>query len=183
MFHKISKIFLLTLIFLFANGATVIRAEEDSTGEYLVKAAFLYNFAKFVEWPDEAFSSPGDPIVLCILGDDPFDAAIETISGKFIRGRKLKIEVISKIDKIEKCHILFICRSEKGRLKRFLDIAKKSGILTVADMKDFAGQGGIINFVKSGNKIKFEINVDAARDAGLKISSKLLKLANIVPNK
>ncbi len=117
------------------------------------------------------------------LGDDPFATAIETIRGKYIRGRKLKVKVISNIEDIDKCHILFICRSEKDRLKQLLDIVKKTGVLTVSNMKDFAGQGGIINFIKSGNKIKFEINVDAAQYAGLKISSKLLKLAKIVPNK
>jgi len=181
MIHKIIKIFLITLIFLFPGKTAVTRAEEDMTGEYLVKAAFLYNFAKFVEWPEKVFSSPDDPINLYILGEDPFDTAIETIRGKTIRGRELKIKVISNIEDMDKCHILFICRSEKDGLESLLDRVKKSGVLSVADMDDFAVRGGIINFFKSGNKIKFEINVDAAQHSGLKISSKLLKLARIVP--
>jgi len=183
MIHKIVIIFLITIMLFSASVATVTRADEDLSGEYLVKAAFLYNFAKFVEWPNEAFSRPDDPIVLYILGDDPFDAAIETISGKVIRGRELKVKVISNIEKIDKCHILFICRSEKDHLKQLLDIMKKAGTLTVADINGFADKGGIVNFIKSGNKVKFEINLDAAKDAGLNISSKLLKLAKIVRNK
>ncbi len=180
---KILKIFFIIIFFIIASAAKVTLAEEDSSAEYLVKSAFIYNFAKFVEWPDEAFSSTSAPIILCILGNDPFGATIETISGKVIRGRKLKVKVISKIEDIDKCHILFVCRSEKDHLKQFLDIMKNTESLTIADMNGFADQGGIINFIKSGNKIKFEINLDAANDAGLRISSKLLKLAKIVRNK
>ncbi len=183
MIHKIIKILFISAAIFFSSGVIDVRAKEDLTGEYLVKAAFIYNFAKFVEWPDEAFQNSEDPIVLCILGKNPFDKATETIRGKFIRGRKLEIRFISKMEGLDKCHILFICRSEMDSLGQYLDVVKKTKILTVADMKGFSELGGIINFIKSGNKIKFKINVDAAKDAGLKISSKLLKLATIVRNK
>ncbi len=157
-------------------------AEDDLTGEYLVKAAFLHNFAKFVEWPAESFSDNSSPITLCILGEDPFGDALETIRGKAVKGRKLVIKQSLRIEDLGQCHMLFISSSEKNRLIHVLDLVKTPNVLTVGDMESFAWHGGIVNLVKKANKIKFEINVDSAIEAGLKISSKLLKLAKIVEN-
>ncbi len=182
MIYKMIK-FIIALSFFLAGSVPHAGAEDDMTGEYLVKAAFLYNFAKFVEWPEAAFSDPRSPIKLCILGEDPFGVALETIRGKAVRGRKLEIKKITRIEDLEKCHILFISSSERDQLPQVLDLEKMPNVLTVGDMESFAGEGGVVNLVKVGNKIKFEINMEAAWKAGLKISSKLLKLAKIVGSK
>jgi len=179
MIDKAFKI-IISILLLLASNAPHAGAEDDMTGEYLVKAAFLYNFAKFVEWPNEAFPDARSPISLCILGDDPFGAALETIRGKAVRGRKLVIKKYTQIENIQTCHILFISSSERDRLNQVLDLLKTSNVLTVGDIEKFANKGGVVNLIKIGNKIKFEINVAKAREAGLKISSKLLKLAKIV---
>jgi len=179
MIHKVFK-FIIAFVFFLTASAPHAGAEDDLTGEYLVKAAFLYNFAKFVEWPAEAFPDDSAPITLCILGQDPFGGALETIRGKSVKGRKLVIRQSMRVEDLEMCHMLFISSSEKDRLNRILDLVESPNVLTVGDMESFARHGGVVNLIKTGNKIKFEINVDAAREAGLKISSKLLKLAKIV---
>ena len=135
-----------------------------------------------MEWPTEAFSDARSPLILGILGEDPFGAALETIRGKVVKGRTLVIKQFLQVEDLQKCHILFISSSERDRLTHVLALAGTPNVLTVGDMDGFAGHGGVINLVKTGNKIKFEINMDAARAAGLKISSKLLKLARIVGN-
>ncbi len=181
MLGKTAEIILIAF-FLLVSSVANTRAENDMTEEYLVKAAFLYNFAKFVEWPDNAFTASSSPIKLFILGDNPFGETIESIRGKVVRGRKLVIKHISRTENLDGCHILFICSSEKDRLIQVLDIMKDSNVLTVGDMEDFARRGGIVELVNAGNKVKFKVNVGAAQKAGLKISSKLLKLAKIVKN-
>lgn len=158
------------------------RAEENLTAEYLVKAAFLYNFTKFVEWPAEAFNDNDAPIFLGILGDDPFGSAIKTIEGKTIKGRKLIIKRFSRVENLNECHILFICSSERKRLSQILDRVKSKNVLTVGETEEFVQTGGILSLVKDGKKIKFGVNLNAAREAGVKVSSKLLKLAKFVIN-
>jgi len=158
--------------------------EAAVLGEYEVKAAFLFNFAKFVEWPADAFDDPKSPIVVGILGDDPFGSIIEkTVAGKTVREKEFVIKRSRRIEDVERCHILFVSSSEEARLREILDKVKNSNVLTVGDTEGFAGRGGIINLTKEQNKVRFEINVDAAKRAGLKISSKLLKLAKVVRDK
>ncbi len=159
-------------------------AQDPQTGEYLIKAAFLYNFAKFVEWPEtqDVENDLRSSVILGILGNDPFGKAIETIQGKTVKGKKLRVKHFSRVEDLESCHMLFICSSERQGLIHVLNRVNGSNVLTVGDMHRFAQLGGMVNLVKEGNKIKFEINVNAVRKAGLKISSKLLKLARIVEN-
>lgn len=149
--------------------------------EYQVKAAFLYNFAKFVEWPPEEFKTPKDPILVCVLGHNPFGSSLEdVIRGKSIEGRGFAFRQVSNAEQARSCQILFVS-SEDG--KRFHALArglKAAGILTVGEMQGFAADGGIINFKLDGDRVRFEINVDAAERAQLRISSKLLSLAEIV---
>jgi len=171
----------LSLIILFAVCAVTNAADTSSPGEYQVKAAFLYNFAKFVEWPTEAFPATNTAIILCILGEDPFGIDLEqAVKGKTANGKELTIRRIKEVQELKICHILFISSSEKKRLSQILEVTKNSSILTVGEMDRFAKLGGIINFVIEENKVRFEINVDVAEQAGLKINSKLLKLARIV---
>jgi hypothetical protein len=157
-----------------------VQAEERLPNEYQVKMAFLFNFARFVEWPTDAFAEAGSPIILGILGDDPFGSSLDTIRGKTINGRKLIINKFKDVEDIRACHILFISNSEKNRLPRILTFLRQSKILTVGDTKKFTLKGGVINFIIENNKVGFEINVDAGKRAGLRISSKLLSLARIV---
>ncbi len=155
-------------------------AAAAESREYLLKAPFLYNFAKFTTWPTEAFSGPQKPFRLCILGEDPFGAAMESIEGKSIKQRPLAVFRIAQVSDAERCHILFVSTSEEERLRAILDDLHERPILTISDMPNFAWAGGIINLKTVEDQIRFDINVDAANAADLRLSSKLLRLGNIV---
>lgn len=169
-------------VFVAAISFTVLGISQTlSPTEYQVKAAFLYNFAKFVEWPTEAFSDTTTPIIIGILGDDPFESDLDQIvKGKRVNGREFVIKRFKELEDLEICHILFISTSEHKNLSKITRTLKNSGVLTVSEMKEFTKMGGIINFILEENKVRFEINVDAAEREGLKLSSQLLKLARIV---
>jgi hypothetical protein len=162
------------------GGSSIVNAEPGNSPEYLIKAAYLYNFMKFVEWPPEAFRDRLSPIDLYILGTDPFGEVLGSISDKVIKGRRLRIKHVNRVDQISGGHILFISASEKENLRHTLRAVRNSAILTVSEMNGFAQQGGIINFITVENKIQFEINPDAAQQSRLKIGSQLLRLAKIV---
>ena len=155
-------------------------ARAGPSREYLVKAAFLYNFAKFTVWPAKVFADPSTPLRLCLLGKDPFQGALDSLAGKTVRKRKLEIHRLAKTTALGKCHLLFVSASENKRLDTILKILRGMPVLAIGDMPDFAHSGGIINLKTVRNKVRFEINVNAARRAHLKFSSKLLRLAEIV---
>jgi hypothetical protein len=175
---------ILITMFLFLSvlvgGSSIMNANPPASPEYLIKAAYLYNFTKFVEWPSEAFKDNLSPINLYILGTDPFGEALNSIRDKTVKGRRISIKHVNHIEEISECHILFISASEKENLRHILNTLKNSAILTVSEMEQFAQRGGIINFITVENRIHFEINPDASQHSGLKISSQLLKLAKIV---
>lgn len=153
---------------------------EDRTREYRIKAAFLYNFAKFTEWPAGSFADPQAPLRICVYGDDPFGDALESIAGKTVRGRPVEVDRLDALSAGLPCHLLFISESEAPNLPRILAALQRRPVLTVADIPGFAGAGGIINLkVNKEDKIRFEINVAKARLAGLRLSAKLLSLAEI----
>ena len=154
-------------------------AETTASQEYLIKAAFLYNFAKFVDWPSDAFKDEQSPLYLSILGDDPFGSALDSLRDKTVRGRPLVIRRCKSIEQVAGSHILFISPSEKDNLRPILNALKNSSILTVSETDRFGQQGGMINFLTVDNKIQFEINPVAAQGGRLKIGSQLLKLARI----
>lgn len=162
------------------GSAAEAPAENAGSGEYQVKAAFLYNFAKFVKWPDRAFSGPDAPFVIGVLGEDPFGDALDTIKGKTVKGRTVLVKRLDGIRDGKSCHILFISSSESGRVKEILNSLIGSPVLLVGDMERVAQRGGMINFIIDRNKVSFEVNAEAARKAGLTISSQLLKLARTV---
>jgi hypothetical protein len=148
--------------------------------EYQIKAVFLYNFAQFVDWPQTAFADDHSPFVVAVLGDDPFGAALdETIRGERLNGRGLAVIRSNRVEDLLACHILFISRSESGRLDQVLSALKGRSILTVSDIDGFSHLGGMIQFVTENNKVRLRINNDAARSAGLKISSKLLRPSQV----
>ena len=155
-------------------------ANAQVSQEYEIKAAFLYNFIKLIEWPPEVLPESSPNITMCVLGEDPFGETIDFIADKSVKGKKLLIRRLANPTGTEHCNILFISSSEQGRLVPILNSIKRPGVLTVGDMERFVQQGGIINLVVERNKVRFEINMDAAERAGLKISSKLLNLARVV---
>lgn len=155
-------------------------AQDKSAGEYQVKAAMLFNVAKFVEWPADDSGSNKDAFRMCVIGRNPFGTALEGLKGKPVKGRPLLPVQLADIDEIGACKVLFISRSEKRNLAAILNSAGRSGVLTVSDIDRFAASGGIIGFVEVEGKIRLEVNLAAAQQAGLNISSQLLKLARIV---
>ena len=157
-----------------------VHAESPPSREYVVKAAFLYNFAKFVKWPEATFPVTDKTISICILGKDPFGPALNTIEDKFLKGKKVVIRHVETLDQDEDCRIVFISNSEHEHFPQILDTLKYSNVLTVGDTDGFTKLGGILNFVLVEGKVRFEINVTAAEQAGLKISSQLLKLADSI---
>jgi hypothetical protein len=157
--------------------ASIVVAEEPS--EPQVKAAFVYNFTKFVQWPNHILP-PGEPqLSLCVFGSDPLADALESLKGKSASGRQLSVRRITGVEDAGRCQIVYVGRSERDQARNILK-GIKAGILTIGDMNQFTSSGGIINFVIVENRVSFEINIDAAERSGLKISSQLLKLAKIV---
>ena len=152
-------------------------SKADSLKEYQIKAAFIYNFIKFIEWPNQ---NTFDTFNICILGKDPFGEAIDILKGKRVKGWKIKILRMNSLEKAESCQVIFISPSEASSLKEILSFFKNKPILTISEIPGFIEKGGIINFIIINNKIRFEINDKVAREGGLKISSKLLRLARKV---
>jgi uncharacterized protein DUF4154 len=169
--------FLLLTVLLAAFQAA---AATETAAEYDVKAAFLYNFTKFVEWPPEAFTDAGSPFQLCVLGEDPFGKSLQAIAEEPVGERKITLLRTPKMADPAGCQILFISRSEKERMPQILSELRDAPVLTVGDTGGFLDHGGIINFILEGGKVRFEINQEAAERAGIKISSKLLRLATRV---
>lgn len=153
-------------------------AKDPAELENQLKGAFLVKFALFVEWPPRAFMKPNDPIVLGILGKDPFGDQFElAVQTQVANGRRFVLKRFQEPNGLEACHILFISSSEKERLPEILQALRNSFTLTVGDLANFAEQGGILEFIKEEGKVRFEINVDAAESKNLKISAKLLQVS------
>ena len=153
----------------------------SSLNEYEVKTAFLYQFTKFVEWPDTRVDSPDFGI--CFLGDNSFEDILHQLDNEPVGERAVKTHISEDISQLTSCQILFISKSQKARLDRILEELQEKSVLTVGETQGFLEKGGIINFVKEGNKIRFNINQKQAEQAGIKISSKLLSVASKVIEK
>jgi hypothetical protein len=148
--------------------------------EYSIKAAVIYNFAKFTAWPDQAFPAKETPLRFCILGQDPFGETLKTIVGKSVHGRELQVHRPVDLTDAEDCHLVFVSRSENGRLPEVLRGLGKRPILTISEIDDFAAVGGMIAIKIPEGKIRFEVNLESARTAGLYLSSRLLGLAKVL---
>ena len=156
-------------------------AAAELASEYQVKAVFVFNFSHFVDWPPQSFTAPNEPFVIGILGGDPFGARLdEAVRGEHVTEHPLVVRRFHSIDEIEGCQILFIDRSEVGQLGRIVSTLSHRNILTVSEIDQAAQRGVIIQFATEDNHIRLKINLDAAHTAGLSISSKLLRLADIV---
>jgi hypothetical protein len=161
--------------------ASSIASGDAALTEYQVKAAFLVNFAQFIEWPDGTFTAADSPIVVGVLGEDPFGDTLEkTFADVSAQGRRLVVRRGSVADDMRSCQLLFVSRSERDRTAEILATMKDLSIVTVSEIPDFARRGGIINFYIENKKVRFEINAGAAERKQLKISSQLLKRARVV---
>jgi uncharacterized protein DUF4154 len=168
-------------LLLFVAGPLAAQTVRAAASD--VQAVFLFNFAQFVEWPSDAFADAKAPLVIGILGDDPFGSVLdETVRGETVRGRPFKIRRYRRLDDVKDCHILFIGRSEANRLEDILASVKERPILTVSNSDDFDSQGGIIRFIIEQSRIRLSIDLEAAQATRLTFSSKLLRSAAIVPS-
>jgi hypothetical protein len=168
----------------FLGGANPGRGAEPAFTEYQVKALFLLNFTRYVEWPAASFAETNTPIVIALYGEDKFgDELKKAVESKLVAGRTIVIRPVENDDEAAKCHLLYLNVSDKKRLGEILAKVKGLPVLTVGQTDQFMEQGGMINFVKKEGRVRLEINLDAARQANLQISSKLLSVADVVKGK
>lgn len=153
----------------------------QSADEYRVKAAFLFNFTKFVEWPSLAFHDTKDPIYICVFGSNPFGTALkEAVHGKVIQNRVLEVRLVADPAQSNGCQVLFVPASERKQLRPILDAAAGHGVLTIGEADWFLRDGGVINLRIESGSVRIQVNPQAADQQHLQISSKLLSLAEIV---
>jgi hypothetical protein len=156
-------------------------ARGQAAIEYEVKAAYMYNFAKFVDWPTQVFDSPAQPIVFCMLGQTPLGPALSTaLSGKVVDKRPLLFRQLTDSKEVSKCQVLFISSPDKQHLRQTLGDVKSLNVLTVGDAEDFTNEGGAVRFVLIADRVRLEFNLDAVEDAKLRVSAKLLSLGTIM---
>ncbi|PYS95524.1 MAG: DUF4154 domain-containing protein [Acidobacteria bacterium] len=156
-------------------------APAAALSDYRIKAAYLYYFTTFVDWPPDTFSKSGDALVIGVLGEDPFGAVLdETLRGKTVKDRPLRVKRFASIKEARDSHILFISSSEQDRLASILKALEGTTVLTVGEIDHFASRGGEIGFRVEDRKVRFDINVTAVERARLKVSAQLMKLGHIV---
>ncbi len=178
--HRCGSLLLILLALIWGEGAL----SADGTNEDQLKAAYLYNFAKFVEWPPNRFEGDTSPIRFGIIGDERFLGVLDGIvDGRSVGGREIELSSYRSVSQAEDCHLLFLGAARSDERDELLDFFKGAAVLTVGETDGFTERGGMVKFYLEGNKVRFEINEDAARGEGVKISSRLLKLARIVSTK
>ena len=172
-------------IFGLLPGGQVAAATADTVSrEYQVKAAFLYNFTKFVEWPSQHFANEDRPLVIGVLGRNPFGGELEQITwGRRVNGREITIAFIDTAAAAAAADLVFVCAGEESRFEAMSTALRQAQVLTIGESPRFADAGGMITFLREADKIRFAVNRDSAERAGLKISAQLLKLATDVQHK
>jgi hypothetical protein len=191
------KVYILTAVFIAWWAAAYAHDDSLHTKEHQIKAAFLYNFIKFTDWPEGKVAEP-NTITIGLLGEHPFEDAFDPVKDKTVRNNRLiikdlgrfrqsfpeddsgKLQFDNYIEQLRKCHVLFICDSERENFKTIIDAIKGYGVLTVGETEDFLDVGGIITFIPGTSKPVFEINLKVCEREGLKISSSVLRLARRV---
>ena len=162
-------------------AAAPLPAQTNVRREYQVKAVFLFNFAQFVDWPAPAFADPAAPLVVGVLGTDPFGQDLnDVVRGESVGTHKLEIKYYARAEDIDACHILFISSSEGPRIDKIVDQLANRAILTVSDADNAARRGVMIRFISDNGRIRLRVNLESSRQAGLQISSKILRRAEIV---
>lgn len=162
-------------------GWVPVVAQDDAPSEYAVKAAMISKFVNFINWPEQSFEAPSDPVILTVLGADPFGSDLEDMmQGVTVTGRRIVVQRVRDERHLTPCHILFVSGSEQERFKEIIQRFQGRGLLTVGDTAGFCEQGGVVNFYREGRHIRFQINPSAAVRERITISSQLLKLARIV---
>ena len=178
---RLLRLITIAIVILPSLGFEAHAQDSSVSSEYLIKAGFIYNFANLVQWPTNAFAQLDSPIVIGILGEDPFGPVLDRVlAGKRVNGRVFLVKRLKSVVDLKECHILFVSSSEIAHLADAIHLVKGMPILTIGEIPGFAKRGGIINLVLEDNKVHFEVNVDAAKEADLTISSRLLALARIV---
>jgi hypothetical protein len=158
------------------------RAQPIFSTEYEIKSVLLFNLAQFVEWPGAAFDTPSSPIVIGVVGENPFGNSLEkVIEGETVQNRKLIVRYFRRPSEIEGCHLLFISRSESARVDAIFSHLKGRPVLTVGDTESFGQRGGMVRFVSEKNKVRLRLNVPRIEESRLKVSSKLLRIAELAP--
>jgi hypothetical protein len=172
--------FLATITLSFCTTALLA---QTTAKEYRIKAAFLFNFAQYVEWPPDTFKGANSPLTYCTIGDDPFQGVLdESLNAKAVGTRPLRVQHLKQAENFQGCQILFIGANEKKRITAVLETLKKSPVLVVGESNHFVQQGGTVGFLSEDNTIRFEVNLDVAQRAGLNISATLLSVAKTVIN-
>jgi len=169
----------IALAALFAVAAPPTRAAADAPSrEFQLKAAYIYNFAQFIEWPERAFAKADSPLVITVLGDSPFGNALDQVTkGRAVRGHEITVRYVQQPNAVGQTHILFVAPPHSQNPAEIL--RGLNGVLTIADSDSFMTAGGLIRFFSEDNKLRFEINATAAEKGGLKVSAKLLQLAKV----
>ncbi len=166
---------------LIAASATASVAFALATSEYQLKAVFLFNFAQFVEWPSEAFETPESPLSMCVLGSDPFGPELDAVmEGEAVNGRSIEVRRPSRVDEAHDCHVLFVSQSLREELRHTFEQLQGKPVLTVGETTDFTRAGGVIRFFMEGSRVRLEVNPEAADEAQLRLSSKLLRSSQIL---
>lgn len=167
------------MLALFWGSSWMPGQAADGVSEYTLKAALILNFARFTQWPDQAFVERGQNLDLCLVDGESVGPAFRVIEGKQVNHKQLYLQLTKPIQELGNCHMVFVSGVDKALLPRIFAAVSDRPVLTIGEMPAFTELGGMINFFKIGNKIRFEVNPDAVRASGLKISSRLLKLAVI----
>lgn len=176
--------FLISIIFSLALAYTETGQAQGKPSEYQVKAAYLYNFAKFIRWPDTTFSNPDSPLVIGVLGQNPFADKLLPLRSRTVRNRPIEIKTLISLKQAQTCHMIYISTQEPTELKTILNTLKAHPLITVGDGKRFASHGGVIQFITIRGRLRFMINLDAAKANQVQIDAQLLSLAmNILETK
>lgn len=170
---------LLVLILLLAGLRPL--STHAAGSEYELKAAFLFYFTKFVEWPATAFADSNSPLILGVIGRDPFGSALDALDGKTVKNRTLKVKRLTSAETLQECHVLFISPSESDRAAEIAKALGSASVLTIGDgLPNLRQQGVMINLLLAENKVKLEINIDTVHRAKISISSQVLQMATVV---
>lgn len=178
--HRMQRVLMAVLCGLLFFGPTTALGEPLIAPEYEVKLGFIYNFLNFTTWPEEVLKNNPDTLTMCFASDHPSSSVLFKLDGKSLKGRKIKVLAFEAESCLEQSQILFFATQDKVFIKQILDLTKGRSILTIGEVDGFAKMGGVINFFKDHNRLRFRINTDATSRNGLKMSSQLLGSAQIV---